>query len=899
MKSTGRLLPQVLAVVLLVAPARAADGILTDDTYISSANPTDNFGTLPIMLVSAGNSAWVQFNLSTLPAGTTALDVSRATLSVFATRVTVSGRVDLSTINGAWSEGSVVFQGAPGTTSIAGATAAVAAADQYIVFDVTTEVRNAISAAATDAGFQISADAGTPSVSVQFDTKESTTTSHPAALEITLNTGVAGPSGPPGPPGSPGPAGPISDVIAGTDLTGGGTTPTVTLNVDTTKVPQLATVNTFAANQNLNANLNLVQTTGANAGVVMMNGEPFLHACCSFGASNTFTGSGAGTLTVTGSNDTADGNGALGSLTTGSGNTAVGSSALLSVNTGSNNTATGFGALEVNSDGENNTATGYNALLINNLGINNTAVGAGALGQNSGAAANGFASNNTAVGDVAGQTNGTGSANTFLGAQADATASSLYNATAIGFQAKVGESNAIVLGATGANSVNVGIGTTTPAATLEVNGTARFDSLVSFATGQTFPGAATTGGANSFAGNQSVTGNIAATKQLVSTVATGTAPLAVSSTTQVANLNASFLQGEPASAFQPAGSYATLGANTFTGSQTIPGNGVNILVGNIGCGSPTAGITFSGLNCANYALLSDTTGTTINRPASQIIRFREGNGIDQVEIQPGGRVSMTGGLIVSGGTRSAASVTSTNSAAGGNGLQSSGGSTGGSVVIGGTGVYAVGGTASGSVNTSGIGIVAVPGSATSGATTNLAGEFYGGVDVFGTFYAGSKNFKIDHPLDPAGKYLYHASVESSEMMNIYTGNVTTDVQGNAVVALPDWFEAVNGDFRYQLTVIGQFAQAIITSEIANHQFQIRTDKPNVRVSWQVCGVRQDAYAKAHPLQVEVAKPAGEQGYYLYPELYGAPEEKGIGWARHPEEMKQMRVQRDAQASAQP
>ena len=75
------------------------------------------------------------------------------------------------------------------------------------------------------------------------------------------------------------------------------------------------------------------------------------------------------------------------------------------------------------------------------------------------------------------------------------------------------------------------------------------------------------------------------------------------------------------------------------------------------------------------------------------------------------------------------------------------------------------------------------------------------------------------------------------MMNIYTGNVITDAQGEARVQLPDWFEAVNTDFRYQLTVIGQFAQAIVSSEVQNHEFAIRSSVPNVKVSWQITGVR--------------------------------------------------------------
>jgi hypothetical protein len=176
-----------------------------------------------------------------------------------------------------------------------------------------------------------------------------------------------------------------------------------------------------------------------------------------------------------------------------------------------------------------------------------------------------------------------------------------------------------------------------------------------------------------------------------------------------------------------------------------------------------------------------------------------------------------------------------------------------------------------------------------------AGYFSGDIEVTGTIYAGTKDFKIDHPLDPANQYLVHTSVESSEMMNIYTGNVTTDAKGEATVQLQDWFEALNTDFRYQLTVIGQFAQAIVARKIENNQFQIRTNAPNVEVSWQVTGVRQDAFAKAHPLVVEEEKDARLRGFYLHPELQGAPAEKQIEWARHPEMMKQMKATQAAAA----
>jgi trimeric autotransporter adhesin len=99
------------------------------------------------------------------------------------------------------------------------------------------------------------------------------------------------------------------------------------------------------------------------------------------------------------------------------------------------------------------------------------------------------------------------------------------------------------------------------------------------------------------------------------------------------------------------------------------------------------------------------------------------------------------------------------------------------------------------------------------SSTGYAGFFAGDVEVDGNLSKAGGSFKIDHPLDPANKYLYHSFVESPDMMNIYNGNVTTDANGNALVTLPDWFEALNSDFRYQLTVIGQFAQAIVSRKV--------------------------------------------------------------------------------------
>jgi len=105
-------------------------------------------------------------------------------------------------------------------------------------------------------------------------------------------------------------------------------------------------------------------------------------------------------------------------------------------------------------------------------------------------------------------------------------------------------------------------------------------------------------------------------------------------------------------------------------------------------------------------------------------------------------------------------------------------------------------------------------------STDWAGDFNGNVNINGTLTSTVKDFKIDHPLDPANKYLSHSFVESPEMLNVYSGNVTTDGHGDAHVTLPEYFEALNEDFRYQLTVMGQFAQAIVGQEIKNNAFTI-------------------------------------------------------------------------------
>jgi hypothetical protein len=222
---------------------------------------------------------------------------------------------------------------------------------------------------------------------------------------------------------------------------------------------------------------------------------------------------------------------------------------------------------------------------------------------------------------------------------------------------------------------------------------------------------------------------------------------------------------------------------------------------------------------------------------------------------------------------------------GGNGDPNSG-------TAGGTGIYGQGGGGTngdgyggyfigGSQSLYGHGIVANGGS-------GYAGYFNGDVNVTGNLAKGGGSFKIDHPLDPANKYLYHSFVESPDMMNIYNGTVALDANGEAVIPMPEWFGVLNRDFRYQLTCIGGFAPIYIAEELANNQFKIGGGRAGLKVSWQVTGIRQDAWANAHRIPVEEQKDAHERGFYIHPELYGAPAEKQIEWAHNPELMKRMK-----------
>lgn len=144
---------------------------------------------------------------------------------------------------------------------------------------------------------------------------------------------------------------------------------------------------------------------------------------------------------------------------------------------------------------------------------------------------------------------------------------------------------------------------------------------------------------------------------------------------------------------------------------------------------------------------------------------------------------------------------------------------------------------------------------------------------------------MDHPLMPENHYLNHFCTDGPEPYNAYSGNVVTDAQGYAVVQLPDYFESINRDFRYQLTVIDSsddFVLAKVVREIQNNRFVIRTSKPFIKVSWRFEAVRNDRWVQEYGYQTEQPKPDEHRGKYLHPELYGQPKEMGIRYRHEPE-----------------
>lgn len=197
------------------------------------------------------------------------------------------------------------------------------------------------------------------------------------------------------------------------------------------------------------------------------------------GQRNMFLGWQAGKLTTTGSNNAFIGYRSAFSNTSGSNNNFIGNLAGYSNTTGNNNIFYGYRSGYGNTIGLSNFFAGTNAGQGNTEGSDNVALGTNAgfslstsddnsfIGRSSGYNTS-TGEGNTFIGREAGMANTTGSFNTYLGTGADGSAT-LTNATAIGYNANVTQSNSLILG----NGANVGIGISAPTQNLHVVGNAR------------------------------------------------------------------------------------------------------------------------------------------------------------------------------------------------------------------------------------------------------------------------------------------------------------------------------------------------------------------------------------------------------------------------------------------
>ena len=468
--------------------------------------------------------------------------------------------------------------------------------------------------------------------------------------------------------------------------------------------------------------------------------------------------------------------------------------------------------------------------------------------------------------------------------------------------------NSVLFQTGSGTTAKVGINTTAPAATLDVNGTETVRGLLNMAATGT---ATATAGKNSQPQDFTASAFNSSTSTAVSQKFQWQAE-ATGNNTATASGAMSLLYATGTAALAETGlKINSKGLLTFAAGQAFPGTGKGTVT-SVGLSAPTTDFTVSGspITGSGTLALKWQTAPTANDTANAIVKRDSTASFSAGSINVTAlNANNTGGLaIIANSSGDAAILGGSSSNSGVAGTSVSGDGVFGDSIRGngvegdasgpdGFGVYGTN-TAEDSIAIYGIdttassaGVVGIAPYAVIANGSILAGEFIGNVEVEGSLSKDSGSFKIDHPLDPANKYLYHSFVESPDMMNIYNGNVITDAQGSAVISLPDWFEALNRDFRYQLTVVGQFAQAIVSSKVANHQFAIKSDKPSVEVSWQVTGIRQDAWANAHRIPVEEMKSGKERGFYRHPELYNAPAEKSLTWARHPHVMKHMNAAR--------
>jgi hypothetical protein len=285
---------------LIMLACTAAFGQITPlgDTYTSSADPTTNYGAQKTLDVDAAKEiTYIQFNLASVPSGAS---ISQATLKLYVNTVSTAGAFELYAVNGAWTESALTYSIAPALGSVIDSNVPITTADknQYILVPMTATVQGWLTTPSSNNGIALVA---VGSFNATFDSKETTTTSHPPELDIVFAGGSGGITGINTAAGSgligggtsgtlnlsltntcaknqvlqwSGSAwacasagtGTITGVTAGTDLTGGGTSGNVTLSLNTTATnalyAQLGAANTFTKNQTVDGTVTASSSSG-------------------------------------------------------------------------------------------------------------------------------------------------------------------------------------------------------------------------------------------------------------------------------------------------------------------------------------------------------------------------------------------------------------------------------------------------------------------------------------------------------------------------------------------------------------------------------------------------------------------------------------------------------------
>jgi hypothetical protein len=318
---------------------------------------------------------------------------------------------------------------------------------------------------------------------------------------------------------------------------------------------------------------------------------------------------------------------------------------------------------------------------------------------------------------------------------------------------------------------------------------------------------------------------------------------------------------------------ATPGGTGLSVSLTDAGSGGNVITGtSAGSGSGVFGESTGGIAVRGLAHSVSAAGVLGDNARGEVVVGRGGSGCTDT---------------VGGNCTGIGVVVGRNDGPGGVGVRgftTSSGTTyrgigvlGQSGISGGTGAAVRGENVNAANTGNAVEAVTNGGGSALFAQGAQAGTFNGAVTINGDLtVTGTKSgFHIDDPRAPTTRTLTHTPVETDQLTVVYTGNIRTDAHGRATVKLPAYAATIAGDWRYQLTPVGAFGQVIVAREVRDGAFVVRSEHPNMKVSWSVTGVRHDPQSRESPIVAVKDKAGADRGHYLDPKAYGKPAADGV------------------------